>query len=76
MNKTRHNCAHHSWRFDRRDWSQRGIIAYYAVAVYRCVHCGRKRRIWGKYPWEIEVFEKRHPIVPGGSASRANKTKA
>ena len=61
-------CRRHEWKFHAANWSQRGIIAYYRVAVYKCVHCGRMRRIWGKYPWELEAFERRHRIAPGGSA--------
>ena len=61
-------CGRHEWRFHASDWSARGIIRFYRVAVYRCVYCGKFRRTWGKYPWELRAFETRHPITPGGSA--------
>ncbi|MCY4522232.1 MAG: hypothetical protein OXC13_15830 [Caldilineaceae bacterium] len=71
MNKPRRPCTRHAWKHHAWDWSMRGIIAFYRVAVYRCVHCGRHRRTWGKHRWELEAFEQRHPIAPGGSALAA-----
>ena len=47
------------------------MIAYYRVAVYHCVHCGRIHRTWGKHRWELRYFEDHRPIVRGGSALAA-----
>ena len=71
MTNRHKRCRRHEWMFHAADWSPRGMIAYYRVAVYRCVHCGRIHRTWGKHRWELRYFEDHPPIVRGGSALAA-----
>lgn len=63
-------CGRPAWKFQAWNWSRRGILNDYPMAVYACAHCAKQRRTWAKYSWELNVFERRHRVGPYTAAPR------
>ena len=63
-------CGRHAWKFQAWNWSRRGILNDYPMAVYACAHCAKQRRTWAKYPWELDAFKRRHWVGPDAAAPR------